>query len=226
MRDQFGTARTAIFHVLIKMGFLNRIPIKKIWDPCAGEGRIARVLRECGYEVVESDVDPKYFGESVNFLQSSVPPGVDFLCENFPFSIKKECVNHAIKLGIPFAVLVPSSASDWLTSAVHDKGCEKIWPRGRFAYLTPNMLDVVCRGETFIRLSKQDQKAYKGKPNNLPRELWDLQFMYPSIDDVPNSLLYRWSKPQFHSIWLTRGLGLGTPELAVPLTTAMKMDIK
>lgn len=45
----------------------------QIWEPACGDGAMSRVLGEYGYEVVESDIEPRGVGMCFDFL-TPVPP--------------------------------------------------------------------------------------------------------------------------------------------------------
>ena len=88
----------------------GRIP-HRIWEPAAGRGGIARVLRAHGHEVIASDIAAYDFPLDFtgDFLaQDRAPPGVECICCNPPY---RHCgrsapfVAHALDL-VPYVFLL------------------------------------------------------------------------------------------------------------------------
>lgn len=218
-RDSFQTPRYAT-RLLMEFIYRRFTRPLTIWECAEGMGRMQSVLSEAfvcwGTDLLTG----------VNFLTDPAPREFDMIVTNPPFSLKDKFYKRCMELGKPFALLIPADNSQWLWDAVHVYGCEKILPRRRIDYITPNILDIVCRGETFMQYTPQDRDTlFKNKPKNLPKELWNYEFMFPSIDECPKELLAKWSTSQFHSMWLTWGFYLGEREVGVDLTNEMKLDI-
>lgn len=74
----------------------------RIWEPAAGEGNIARVLRREGWEVEESDLLTGH-----NFFTHEPAGAWDAIVTNPPYSVKPQWLERCYQLGRPFALLVP-----------------------------------------------------------------------------------------------------------------------
>jgi hypothetical protein len=73
-----------------------------IWEPCAGRGAIADVLRDRGHAVVCSDL-VRYDNFPLHFtgdfmLQIKAPVGCDAIVTNPPYQIATEFARHALDL--------------------------------------------------------------------------------------------------------------------------------
>lgn len=77
-------------------------PQARIWEPAAGEGWLARWLREAGHTVIESDID-----RGLDFFSYEPEEAWDIIVTNVPFSLKYQFLRRAYSLGKPFAFLVP-----------------------------------------------------------------------------------------------------------------------
>lgn len=81
-----------------------------IWEPAAGEGNIARALRELGYTVVASDILTDHIGDGVEGgrdLFAWQPARWDVIVTNPPYSVKFGVYERCYQLGKPFALLLP-----------------------------------------------------------------------------------------------------------------------
>jgi hypothetical protein len=97
--DHYATPRQAVYPLVRHLA----LP-KRIWEPACGEGHIASVLTEYGYDVEATNLVDRGYGES----------GVDFLAEkkarascivtNPPFSLAEEFIEHALRLGVDLAI--------------------------------------------------------------------------------------------------------------------------
>jgi hypothetical protein len=76
-----------------------------------------------------------------------------------------------------------------------EQGCEKLIPKSRISYITPNVVRRVNEGE---------------------------RTNYYSIEELPTSLLYKYSSAQFHSMWLTWGFNMGKTETFVELSVEQR----
>lgn len=97
----------SIIEVLKAMKRPDGTPIKRIWEPACGDGRLARVLEWHGFEVVSTDLR-EYPGYGIG--------GLDFLCDNPeekwgwdigeidaivtnpPFSLAEEFIRRALSI--------------------------------------------------------------------------------------------------------------------------------
>jgi hypothetical protein len=72
-----------------------------LWEPCAGFGSVARVLRNAGHAVIASDLidygDPTHFPNR-DFLTEPLPPGCECIVTNPPFKLAEEFVARALEL--------------------------------------------------------------------------------------------------------------------------------
>jgi hypothetical protein len=77
----------------------ERLP-HKLWEPAAGRGAIADVLRAHGHTVVASDiVDYGGLGFVADFLTiTKAPDGIECILSNPPFQIGNDFVAHALDL--------------------------------------------------------------------------------------------------------------------------------
>lgn len=79
-------------------------PIKRIWEPACGDGRLARVLEWHGFEVVATDIReyPGYGHGGLDFLKQSpqdawgVIGDIDAIVTNPPFSLAEEFIRRAL----------------------------------------------------------------------------------------------------------------------------------
>jgi hypothetical protein len=88
----------------------RRVPdyVKTVWEPCAGRGDLARVIKDYGFDVFASDIDPSEFDttigpvEKTDFLGDTVPgffidEKIDAIITNPPFGKEAEaCVRKAL----------------------------------------------------------------------------------------------------------------------------------
>jgi hypothetical protein len=73
-----------------------------IWEPCAGRGAIAKILRDRGHAVICSDLI-QYDDFPLHFvadflLQTKAPVGCDAILTNPPYGIVTEFTRHALDL--------------------------------------------------------------------------------------------------------------------------------
>lgn len=83
-----------------------------VWEPCCGDGAMARVLEEHGAQVYLSDIHPQIDGaETLDFFASkALPAGCDAIITNPPFVKAAEFIWHAMKMQPGFvAVLLKST---------------------------------------------------------------------------------------------------------------------
>ena len=84
----------------VKMG--NIRPPIPVWDPCAGDGRIAKKVRSHGVEAIETDI---VTGNDFFDYDTPMSP---ILITNPPFSKIREFINHAFSIGVMSMALVCS----------------------------------------------------------------------------------------------------------------------
>ena len=185
VRDSFETPRYA---VEVLLPFIPR-NISRIWECAAGKNRRITKVIEKSFDVYSTDLIDEV---SVNFLTWDLKDQYthcDCIITNPPFSIKKEFIEKAFEYNIPFAFLINADYSGEQIGWI-ERGCEKIIPKRRINYLTPNIITRVNLGE-------------------------GTEFMV--VDEIPNKLLHKYSSSQFHSMWLTKGFNLGRTETFVDL---------
>ena len=232
LRDTFQTPSYAI-DLLIPFIPKN---ISSIWEPAAGGRKISRQLENAGYTVFSSDIEEKADVYKYNFITGTAPPvdlttGQISIITNPPFSIKDLFIEKCFDYGVPFAMLINADYSqktiDWIR-----RGCEKIVPTSRIAYVTPNILSRIHEGEIWkILEDKKDcSTLIEYKKNYMPIWIVDLYVHhdvhnYVSIEECPNDLLYRYSNAQFHSMWLCYKFGLGKTETFVDLSVEQRRNI-
>src|SRR5262249_14917486 len=79
---------------------VERLP-HSIWEPCAGRGAIANVLRAHGHAVICSDI--KNYGFRLHFqrdffFETAMPAGCEAIINNPPYRIGEQVVAHALGL--------------------------------------------------------------------------------------------------------------------------------
>ena len=73
-----------------------------IWEPACGEGHMAEVMRDYGYEVIATDLQ-----QGDDFLTSG-DYNCDWIITNPPFSIADQFIQRCVRSGRPFALLLKS----------------------------------------------------------------------------------------------------------------------
>jgi len=228
VRDSFETPRYAVDLII---PFIPK-DINFIWECASGNGRIQNPLCKAGYEVYPSDIRPLQPDTAqLNFLTSDLSTTLvdaltNYKCAiitNPPFSIKKQFIEKALSLEIPFAMLINADYSGEQIGWIQ-RGCEKIIPNRRINYLTPNILRRIHEGEVWnivgknypfhssiedLRLTATDEYDRVMKDGE--------RFHYTTIEEVPQALLHKYSSSQFHSMWLTHGFNMGQTETFVNL---------
>lgn len=225
-RDTFQTPNYA---TEIIIPFLGRVVnINTIWECAAGLGKIAKRLREDGFDVLETDLAYKELG--LNFLTDTPDFGFDAIVTNPPFSLKRKFYERCRQYDVPFALLIPADYSGWIIDAVDKDGAEKVIPRRRIDYITPNTLNRIHEGEAWncygiktctMKQFKESHTIYEWQ------RILDAypEFIFESIYKAPPRLLRKYSSSYYHSMWLTWGLGIGKSETFVELTNKMKDNI-
>ena len=130
--DFFETPRVAVD------ALLPFIPatVKTVWEPTAGMGAISSVLREHGYEVVESDKFPKFDGCPKHDFLTDPFLDCDGLVLNPPFSFKTPFLQRLVESGKWFAMLVPLNIVETKTRSTlfHEHGLSIINLSNRICY--------------------------------------------------------------------------------------------
>jgi hypothetical protein len=215
--------------------------IKFIWEPACGDGKIIDAIYKSkirpfvcyGSDIRESKIVKHNIG---NFLKDDPPILFDkekwVIITNPPFSIKDDFIEKAFEYKVPFAMLINADYSqqtiDWIK-----RGCEKIVPTSRIAYITPNILRRIHDGELYKYLQNKFHIPYKNLEEFIKADeqswiTWykeyEFLYNYKTLDETPQDLLYRYSSAQFHSMWLTYGFNLGRTETFVDLTVEQRKN--
>lgn len=170
-----------------------------VWECASGGRKISRKLIEAGYTVLETDIKDMDNVTPYNFISDSPRTDIDerfSIITNPPFSIKDLFVERCFEYGVPFALLINADYSgktiEWIK-----RGCEKIIPTARIAYITPLIVSRVNTGESTD---------------------------FKSVDEIPVKFLYKYSNAQFHSMWLTHGFNIGRTETFVDLPVQIRKE--
>jgi hypothetical protein len=201
------------------------IPTKYVWECAAGDGRFGRRLEHHGYIVKYTEINGNF--DYWNFLEkrNTDLAGEEFsIVTNPPFSLKEKFVRMCLQYGAPFALLLPLDYSIWMMEAIEKYGCEKLIPKRRISYITPNILKRIQYGEIWEIVKPEYKEIFK-KYSELSEELWleivekhsEQVPLFKEIDDVPNKLLAKYSSSDFHSGYLTWGFNFGKSETFVDL---------
>jgi hypothetical protein len=212
-RDNFQTPRYAT-DLLVPF-----IPtyVRHIWEPACGDYRMVNALEDYGYHTAASDL--KY---GWDFLNSGNPGwAVECIITNPPYSLKQKFYKKCMEWGVPFALLIPADYNGWIIDAIRKDGCEKIIPTRRINSITPNMAELVWKGQMLAHLKVNgagSYKRFKDIPDGVLKQHRDCVKKYPDIDSISAELIAKYSSAQFHSMWLTHGFNLGRTETFVDLS--------
>lgn len=226
-RDTFETPNYAV-DLLIPYIPKN---ITYIWEPAAGNGKITKRLGDHKYGVYSTDIrpNPEIIDTLWNFVDNRNFPDLTFfplykyaIITNPPFSIKEQFINRAFEYGVPFAFLINADYSgqqiDWI-----ERGCQKIIPKRRIDFITPNVLQRIHEGELFKNEFKKIHPQYK-KIKDIPKKEWtsyldshEDYYRYEYFEEVPQEIKIKYTSSQFHTMWLTYGFDLGKTETFVDL---------
>jgi hypothetical protein len=102
-RDMYETPACAT-EALLRIERLPRV----IWEPAAGRGAIAKMLRDAGHKVICSDIESYGFPLDFtgNFLETvEVPIGAEAIVTNAPFKQAQAFVEHALELS-PLVIML------------------------------------------------------------------------------------------------------------------------
>ena len=233
-RDNFRTPRYATELLIPFLGNLTWRNNIRVWECAAGLGHIANVLTEAGLFVWQSDIiHAPNLHDTGDFLKDEIflKDNYEAIVTNPPFSLKQKFYERCMKLGKPFALLIPCDISGWIIDAMKNN-CEKIIPERRVDYLTPNQLQNINDKIVLKSINDGYYTAYK-KKNDVDTYIWDSQesrlmgvhALYSNLEDVPIEIVRKNSSSMFHSMWLTYGLNIGKQETYVELTNEMKNNI-
>lgn len=219
-RDNFLTPRYAT-ELLLPF-----IPdkVEQVWECAAGDGHMAKVFFDAGFRVIQSDIreNKKRGIEKFNFLTEVAIFNQGMIATNPPFSLKTEFYKKCRKYNLPFALLMPSDYSGWLIDAFDKDGAERITPKRRIDYLTPNILKNI---NNIIKTKIEDLSPSQQTKKNFLKSHGVISREYEFIEQVPVSVIRKFSSSDFHSYWVTWGFNIGKQETFVELTNEMKNNI-
>ena len=82
---------------------------KTVWEPACGAGHMSRALAAHGATVISTELHGQGFGiEGVDYLDASLPDGVQCIVTNPPFRLAEQFIRRSIEHGLPFAMLLKS----------------------------------------------------------------------------------------------------------------------
>lgn len=227
-RDNFWTPNYATD---LLFPFLDEIrpTLRKfiVWECAAGGRKISKRLEHSGFDVISTDIQDE---KSFNFLTDKPSFEFDCIVTNTPFSLKKRFFDKCIEYEKPFALLLPADYSLWIIDAVEKYGCEKIIPKRRIDYITPNTLYRIWEGEAWNKSGITTCTLKEWKKEHTEKELLEmlnsaLEYKFESIYKTPVHFLRKYSSSDFHSMWLTRYFNLGQSETFIELTNKQKDNI-
>ena len=134
LKDLFQTPAYALDPLV---PYLKAAGITSIWEPAAGEGYLTRALRQAGFHVNPTDLQ-----QGVDYFttpQWLAHPG-EAQVTNVPFGVKFDWLAHAVTVGQPFALLMPSSvlfAGSKFQPLMHEHDLQMLVPDKRINFKTP-----------------------------------------------------------------------------------------
>lgn len=211
-----------------------------IWECASGDMTMSKRMMFHGFKVLSTELKNKeiYINDRVvearskgfDFLKDHHYLHFDMIVTNVPFSIKELFYKKCMEYGKPFALLIPADFSGWVLKAMRDDGAQWIIPERRIDYITPNIAQNVYEGETRANICKGEKisrkalKKFAPEFEDIPAHLVSMysSTKYERVEDIPAELIYKYSASQFHSGWLTHGLGLPKDVNVVDLSNEQK----
>jgi len=129
--DEIYTPKEAVMYLI---PFLNKEDL--IWDCAFGTGKLKEYFEEEGFKVIgNKDIDFLKDGQHTKEFGM-----MDLIITNPPYSIKDKFLEKALKLGFPFAFLMPITAlgGQKRIKLFHQFGIQLVIPDKRINYITPN----------------------------------------------------------------------------------------
>jgi hypothetical protein len=172
--DLYETDRLAIGALLQ----VEKLP-HGIWEPVAGRGAIARILRDHGHAVIASDIEDRGGLHFVaDFLSTTtMPVGTECIVSNPPFKIIEGFIAHALELRPRVVMLAQLSFFEAGTS------------RARRHQLCRRILDVTSPARVYAfrdRLPRIHRDRWQGRktkanPIAFAWYVWDRNYTGPTI---------------------------------------------
>lgn len=79
-----------------------------VWEPACGKGHMSKVIEECGYPTVSTDLRETGYGEGgIDFLECDPRP-CDWIITNPPFRLATGFIERCNEIRKPFALLIKS----------------------------------------------------------------------------------------------------------------------
>ncbi len=111
----------------------EKLPLS-IWEPCAGRGAIARILRGAGHTIITYDLvayegaDPG-IETGIDFLmERAAPAGCSCIVTNPPFKLSDAFIRHGLSLGCDVIVLLRLMAIEGANrSDLMDTFCRRVY---------------------------------------------------------------------------------------------------
>ena len=102
--DDFYPTPPECTRALLSTGELNGVD--RIWEPCCGDGAIARVLMATGYDVAATDLNDHGFGTSGRDFFFEATPLAACIVTNPPFTLALDFLQRALAIGVDKVVLL------------------------------------------------------------------------------------------------------------------------
>lgn len=86
-----------------------------VWEPCCGDGAMARIIEAHGHKVVGTDIKPRGYGNRVDFLKTPLNrarPGSFSIVTNPPFNLAVPMLEHAFALQ-PWMIALVLKSTWW-----------------------------------------------------------------------------------------------------------------
>jgi hypothetical protein len=105
-RPKFDNLFTPVKAMKPLLKYIPKDRSKVFWECCdPGGSNITKVLREEGYDVIESDIVNGF-----DFFEDYQEQHFDMVITNPPYSLKNKFIDRCYEYGKPFALLLPLTA--------------------------------------------------------------------------------------------------------------------
>lgn len=104
-----------------------------VWEPCVGDGAMARVLTEAGANVYGSDIHPLCDADTLDFFEATeMPFDFEVLITNPPFKDAERFIRHAWLRLQPLSMAMVLKSTYW-----HSLRRQKLWAECQPAAIYP-----------------------------------------------------------------------------------------